>query len=192
MKAFLKENATLSLGLGLPLLLVFLLWASATWIERTGTPPAFDVIFASDYYDYSSGVRFVVEGGKFKAQFIGKGYSSHPHLFRYNAKEGVAKEITYTIPAGLTDTSGTNSDKGTTPLSIPELEGLKIDTAATSPDGFTFDTSYHSRPFMSDLFFSGGSRSYTSVMLTKGSYRKYISVPDTYSYSNKFIGWVIP
>lgn len=193
MKAFIKENATLTLGLALPLLLVFLLWGASVWVERNTPPPQYDFIFANNYYEYSTGMRFTVEGGKLKASYVGKGSSTKPELYRYYAKEDVIREIPYSIPPELTayDSSADGKNSGAvTPIAIPEMESLTLDTQGESRDGYRFESTYRGRPLMSEIF--SYSNSGYALTLAKGGYRKFISVKNSYSYSHKFIGWVIP
>jgi len=196
MKAFIKENTTLALGLGLPLLLVFLLWGATEWTQRNTVPPQYDMLFATNYYDYSNGMRFTVENGTLKATHVGKGSSNRPKLYRFNAKDDTIKEIPYTIPPEMTtyNANGAANDTTTiTTINIPDTQALKLDVSFVSPDGFTFENNYRGRPLFGELFFSGNSRySGYSIALTKGGYRKYIPLKDSYSYSQKFIGWVVP
>lgn len=196
MKQFIKENPTLAFGLGLPLLLVFALWAATEWVQRNTEPPKYDVIFATGYYDYNPGIRISVEGGKARLEHEGAGsnYANFPRLYRYHAGSGKVQEIKYTVPPevkALSSTTNSTSHGGPIiAISVPELEALKLDPTAESRDGYTFEASRSSGPVAGELFFGSGSRS--MITLNKGTYRKRIPLKETYMYNEHFIGWVIP
>ncbi|MEW5011208.1 MAG: hypothetical protein AB1Y22_06540, partial [Cycloclasticus sp.] len=60
MKTFLRENPTIAFGLGLPLLLVVVFLLISGIPSLLVTPPQYDVLYATEYYNYKSGVQISV------------------------------------------------------------------------------------------------------------------------------------
>lgn len=198
MKSFLRENPTIAFGLGLPLLLVvaFLLISGipALLVE----PPQYDVLYATDYYNNASGVRISVVNQKIHVIYQGSsmGYQN-PRLWRYSPKTGAVKEITIMLPAGLAPVGqGATTPEGLskiTPIDVPDLEGLMIDSSSVAPDGYEFSagTNGYSGDVFTGLFYS--SRYSKDAVLTKKG--RSVRLPNTnamyYSNYTHLIGWVV-
>lgn len=198
MKSFFRENPTIAFGLGLPLLLVvaFLLFSGIP--SLLVDPPQFDVIYATDYYNNANGVQIAVVNQKIQAVYQGgvQGYQK-PRLWRYNPKTGAVKEISIMLPLGLLPpgqkASTPEEAKMITPIEIPDLVGVTIDSSSIAPDGYEFSAgpNGYSGDVFTGLFNS--SRYRNEAVLTKKG--RSIRLPNannrSYSYYTHFIGWVV-
>ena len=89
MKTFLRENPTIAFGLGLPLLLVvaFLLISGIPTLLVAS--PQYDVLYATEYYNYQNGVQISVVNQKVQIIYQGSVRNSQkPRIWRYNPKTG--------------------------------------------------------------------------------------------------------
>ena len=197
MKSFFRENPTIAFGLGLPLLLVvaFLLFSGIP--SLLVDPPQYDVIYATDYYNNANGVQVAVVNQKVQAVYQGgvQGYQK-PRLWRYNPKTGAVKEIALILPPGLLPAGQKLSpDEATknTPIEIPDLAGLTVDSSSIAPDGYEFSAG--PRGYSGDVFTGlfNSSRYRNEAVLTKKG--RSIRLPNasnrSYSYYTHFVGWVV-
>ena len=198
MKAFLRENPTIAFGLGLPLLLVvaFLLISGipALLVE----PPQYDVIYATEYYNYPNGVQISVVNQKVQVVYQGSsaGYQ-RPRLWRYNPKTGAVKEIAIMLPPGLTPPGQSPATPEAaakiTPIDVPDLAGLTIDSSSVAPDGYEFSAgpNGYSGDVFTGLFYS--SRYRNEAVLTKKG--RSIRLPNAgnmyYGNYTHLVGWVV-
>ena len=125
MKSFIRENPTIAFGLGLPLLLVvaFLLISGipALLVE----PPQYDVLYATEYYNYPNGVKISVVNQK--VQLIcpcsAAGYQNR-RPWRYSPKTGAVREIGIMLPPGLAPPGQSpvtpEAAAKITPIEVPE------------------------------------------------------------------------
>lgn len=198
MKSFFRENPTIAFGLGLPLLLVvaFLLISGipALLVE----PPKYDVVYATEYYNYQNGVQISVVNQKIQVVYQGGAQNyQKPRLWRYSPTTGAVKEVAFLLPPGLTppgqkpvspEVAGT-----VTPIEVPDLAGVTLDSSSIAPDGYEFSSgvSGHSGDVFSGLFYS--SRYRNEAVLTKKG--RSVRLPNagnrSYGYNTRFIGWVI-
>ena len=198
MKTFLRENPTIAFGLGLPLLLVVAFLLVSGIPALLVAPPQYDVLYASEYYNYQNGVQIAVIDKKVQVIYQGNVSSSQkPHIWRFNPKTGAVKEIAYLLPPGLTSLG----KKSTTPedeakvtiMEVPDLEGLTIDSSSIAPDGYEFSLGgdRYSRNVFDGLFYS--SRYSNEGVLTKSG--RSIQLPHAvgqyYRGNTHFIGWVV-
>lgn len=198
MKAFLRENPTIAFGLGLPLLLVvvFLLVSGvpALFVDT----PQYDVIYASEYYNAENGVHISVVNHKVQVVYQGssQGYRE-PRLWRFNPKTGAVQEIAIMLPPDLVPPGkSANTPEAAakiTPIEVPDLAGLTVDSSSIAPDGYEFITGangYSGAPF-TGLFYDSSYGS--EAMLTKKG--RSIRLPNDgnghYSNYTHFIGWVV-
>ncbi len=198
MKSFFRENPTIAFGLGLPLLLVvaFLLISGipALLVE----PPQYDVLYATEYYNYPNGVQITVVNQK--AQVIYQGSSAgyqRPRLWRYNPKTGAVKEIAIMLPPGLAPPGQSpvtpEAAAKITPIEVPDLAALTIDSSSVAPDGYEFSAgqNVYSGDVFTGLFYS--SRYRNDAVLTKKG--RSIRLPNAsnmyYGNNTHFIGWVV-
>ena len=198
MKSFIRENPTIAFGLGLPLLLVvvFLLFSGIPSLLVDS--PQYDVIYATDYYNNANGVQVAVVNQKIQAVYQGgvQGYQK-PRLWRYNPKTGAEKEIALMLPLGLLPPgqkpSTSEEAKMISPIEIPDLVGLIIDSSNIAPDGYEFSAG--SNDYSGDVFTGlfNSSRYRNEAVLTKKG--RSIRLPNagnrSYSYNTHFIGWVV-
>ena len=193
---FLRENPTIAFGLGLPLLLV------VAFLLMSGIPtllvddPKYDVLYATDYNNYPTGVQISVIDNKVQVVYQGNAqvYQT-PHIWRYNPRTGGVKEVGYVLPPGLTATGQAPNDAEakTTVIDVPDLQGLQVDSSSIAPDGYEFriGSNGYSRSLFEEVFYS--SRSRHELVLAKNG--RQLRLPQTgdryYSYNTHFIGWVI-
>lgn len=198
MKSFFRENPTIAFGLGLPLLLVvaFLLISGipALLVE----PPQYDVLYATDYYNYPNGVQISVSNRKIQVVYQGssQGYQ-RPRLWRYSPKTGAVKEIAIMLPPGLAPPGQRpampEEAAKITPIDVPDLAALTIDSSSVAPDGYEFSTGTngYSGDVFTGLFYS--SRYRNEAVLTKKG--RSIRLPNAgnmyYNNNTHFIGWVV-
>lgn len=198
MKAFLRENPTIAFGLGLPLLLVVVFLGISGIPALLVAPPQYDVLYATDFYGYQSGVQISVVNNKVQVVYQGnvQGYQQ-PRLWRYNAKTGATKEIGFVLPQGLAP-PGTVPQSAepqrVTPIDVPDLAGVNVDSSSIAPDGYAFSAgeSRYSGDIFTELFRSSRYRS-EAVLVKDGRSIRLPNIDDRnyYAYSARFIGWVV-
>jgi hypothetical protein len=184
---FLKQHFSLAVGVALPVLLVLLFWIATVvpklWVE----PPQHDLIFTTDYYDYSAlvkgTVRFDIKDGSLRAFFHRGGeqsYRQEPRLYYFNVKTESTRELTLDIPEDLTEGAA---------IKIPEMENRQFSNESRSPDGYSFDNSYRGRH---GFFFGGGSYRYQAKIEKDGRAMKIPIPSGGLSHQNlHFLGWVL-
>jgi len=196
MKSFFRENPTIAVGLGLPLLLVvaFLLISGipALLVE----PPQYDVVYATDYYTYQNGVQISVVNQKIQVVYQGntQGYQK-PRLWRYSPKTGAVKEITFFLPPGLTPPGQKTTPEEAAKLTlveVPDLAGVRLDSSSIAPDGYEFSAGAgYSGEVFTGMFYGGRYRN-EAVLTKKG---RSIRLPNAshmnYGNDTRFIGWVV-
>ncbi|OGS96674.1 MAG: hypothetical protein A3H31_07930 [Gallionellales bacterium RIFCSPLOWO2_02_FULL_57_47] len=198
MKAFLRDNPTIAFGLSLPLLIVvaFLLISGipALLVE----PPQYDVIYATEYYNYPNGVQVSVVNQKVQVVYQGSSAGfQKPRLWRYSPKTGAVKEIAIMLPPGLAppgqNPATPEAAAKITPIEVPDLAGLTIDSSSVAPDGYEFSAgpNGYSGDVFIGLFYS--SRYRNEAVLTKKG--RSIRLPNAgnmyYGNNTHFIGWVV-
>ena len=199
MKSFLRENPTIAFGLGLPLILVVVFLLVSGIPSLLVDPPQYDVLYATEYYNYQNGVQISVVGQKAQVVYQGSVQNNRPpRIWRFNPKTGAVKEIAFLLPPGLaaagkTPTTPEEVSK-TTLINVPDLEKLKIDSSSIAPDGYEFSVGRdrYSGDLFGGLFYS--SRYRHDAVLTKNgrSIRLPNAVDRYYSGNTRFIGWVLP
>jgi hypothetical protein len=198
MKSFLRENPTITFGLGLPLLLVVVFLLVSGIPALLVDPPQYDVLYTTGYYNYQNGVQISVVGQKVQVLYQGgERASQNPRLWRCNPKTGAVKEIAIIVPSGLPQVGKTQPAPGeslkTTVLNVPDLEGLTVDSSSIAPDGYEFrlGRNRYSGNIFGGLFYS--SRYRHDAVLTKNG--RSVRLPDVadryYSGSTHFVGWVV-
>jgi len=197
MKSFLRENPAIAFGLGLPLLLVVLCLLLSWLPSLLVAPPHYDVLYATEYYNYPNGIHISVVNQKVQVFYQGKAKQIRPpRLWRYDHKTGGVKEISFVLPPSLLSTEKKPSPEDVvkiTPIDVPDLEGLTVDSTSVAPDGYEFKIGRNRYP--KSLF---GGLFYTSyysqeTVLTKNG--RKIRLPNAsggyYNNNIHFIGWVI-
>ena len=198
---WIKRNGALALGVGLPLLLVGF-FALASWLPTVFVaPPQYDVLFMTN--EGSGQMKYTVENQRLVFTYVGQNFESRgPKLYRYSPKTGGVQKIDIPIPEGLEQREFDNklvvSDEERnriTPLPVPALESVKVDTNVMSPDGYQFRnvTPRDSGGLIGALFFS--PRYNYNLALEKNGNIVTIPNPEatqSYYYPVVFVGWVIP
>jgi hypothetical protein len=197
MKTFLRENPTIAFGLGFPLLLVVVFLLISGIPSLLVAPPQYDILYVTEYNNYPNGVQIAVVNQKVQVVYQGNSQSyQNPRLWRYSPKTGAVKEIAIMLPPGLAPAGqGAATPEALakiTPINVPDLAGLTIDTSSIAPDGYEFRTGMngYSRDVFTGLFYSPRYRK--DGVLTKNG--RSIRLPNAdsmyYSYT-RFIGWVV-
>lgn len=198
MRSFLRENPTIAFGLGLPLLLVVVFLLVSGIPALLVDPPRYDVLYATEYESYpGSGLQISVVEGKVRVVYQGntQGYQ-RPHVWRYSPVNGGVKEIPILLPAGLAPPGTRSASPETaaviTPIEVPELAGLTVDSSSVSPDGYEFHVGRdgYSGDVFTGLFYPSRYRN-EAVLTKQGRSFRLPNMGNAY-YSNKhFIGWVV-
>jgi hypothetical protein len=198
MKSFLRENPTIAFGLGLPLLLVVAFLLISGIPALLVDPPKYDVLYATEYNNYPNGVQISVVNDKVQVVYQGSsvGYQK-PRLWRYNPKTGGVKEIVFMLPPDLLPRGqkpASPEEAGKiTPIDVPDLAALTIDSSSVAPDGYEFNVGRngYSGDVFTGLFYSSRYRN-EAVLTKKGRSIRLPNAGNTY-YSNntRFIGWVV-
>jgi hypothetical protein len=198
MKSFLRENPTIAFGLGLPLLLVvvFLLFSGIPVLLVD--PPQHEVLYATEYYNYQNGVQISVVDQKVRVVYQGTEQTNRkPRLWRYNPQTGAVKEIAIILPSGLAPAGQTQQAPGdgleTNVLSVPDLEGLTVDSSSIAPDGYEFrlGRNRYSGNIFGEIFYSSRYRHEAVLSKNGRNVRLPNAVGRYYSSNTHFIGWVV-
>jgi hypothetical protein len=198
MKSFLRENPTIAFGLGLPLLLVVAFLLISGIPSLLVSSPQYDVIYATEYYNYQEGVQISVVDRKVQVIYQdGLQGRQNPRLWRYDPKTGAVKEIAIILPPGRKMAGKTPATPEEIPktilIDIPDLEGVAIDSSSIAPDGYEFSVGRgrYSGDVFAGLFYS--SRYGHDAVLTKNGRSIRLPNPAGQYYSNntRFIGWVV-
>ena len=148
MKNFFRDNPTIVFGLGLPVALVVLFLLISGIPALVVAPPQYEVLYATNYNHYNNapnGFQIAVVGDRVQVNYYGntQGYQ-YPRLWRFNPKTGAVKEIPLMLPPGLLPNTGrpVEAEKvpTVTPIDVPDLAALKVDSSSLAPDGYQFST----------------------------------------------------
>ena len=204
MKKFIRDNPTIAFGLGLPLVLVVLFLAISGIPALLVASAQYDVLYATNYNYYNNAqntLQIAVVGDRVQVNYIGSTQPyQQPRLWRFNPKTGAVKEIALLLPPGLTPSTvntGRPADlpkvPAVTPINVPDLATLKVDSSSLAPDGYQFTggaDGYSGRPF-TGLFYSS-RYGYQAELVKSG---RSIRLPNTdgayYGNTVRFIGWVV-
>lgn len=198
MKSFIRENPTIAFGLGLPLLLVLLFLLISGLPSLLVDPPRHDVLYATEYYNNQQGVQISVVDQKVVVSYRGNAQVRPlPRLWRYYSKTGAVQEIAILLPPNLTSSGATTAEPQdiltSTPIKVPDVEGMVVDSSSIAPDGYEFSSGSdrYSRNVFDGLFNS--SRYRHQATLSKDGRSIRLPNADTYYYSQntRFIGWVM-
>lgn len=202
MKKFIRDNPTIAFGLGLPLILVAVFLAISGIPALVVAPPQYEVLYATNYNAYNNAqnaIQIAVVGGRVQVSYVGstQPYQT-PRLWRFNPKTGAAREIALLLPPGLAPNSGrpveAEKTPSVTPINLPELAELNVDSSSLAPDGYTFSNGAdgYGGNIFDGMFF--GSRYRTQAELIKDG--RSIRLPNTegayYGNPVRFVGWVLP
>lgn len=198
MRKFLRENPTIAFGLGLPLLLVVVFLLISGIPTLVVSPPKYDVLYATEFYNYQTGVQISVVNNKVQVIYQGSVLNNQkPRIWHYNSTTGAVKEIAYVLPPGLTSPGQTPATREElskiSQIDVPELEGLNIDSSSIAPDGYEFSIGWdrYSNNIFGGLFYSSRYRN-EAVLTKKGrSIRLPNAIGQYYGTNTHFIGWVV-
>jgi len=196
---FIKDNAVLIAGIVLPVVLVAGFMILSHIPKSLLDPPQYDFLLVVQSYDQQQhlgyNLAFEVRDGRLTGKATprdGNNYSKSQRasLFRYKADGNVFEELVFELPENL--------DELEKPLTFPiaEVQNLKLDKRAQSPDGYTFEyLGYRGGGGLLGELFGSRRRYESSCVLKKDS--AYFDLPapisklNYYSQNLFFIGWVI-
>jgi hypothetical protein len=116
-----------------------------------------------------------------------------PRLWRYHSKTGAVQEIAIILPPNLTSSNSSRDALTSTPIDVPDLEGMVVDSSSIAPDGYEFSTGSdrYSRNVFGGLFYS--SRYRHQATLSKDGRSIRLPNADNYYYrqNTRLIGWVV-
>jgi hypothetical protein len=167
----LKKNATLIIGISIPILMIIFV-AVSIYLPGLFVKPKFNFVYVTgnDYYYYSQ-YQYAVQNGKIVENEIKKpeNRSYEParevRLYMHDVAANTNREITF-----------------------EEARNMNLDSNIKSPDGFEIITGSHSGGFL----FSGGS-DYDTRYLTGNNISKKLDlrlVGSSYYNNFRFIGWI--
>lgn len=198
MKSLIRENPTIAFGLGLPLVLVVVFLLASGIPVLLVAPPQYDVIYATDYYNYQQGVQISVVDQKVHVTYQGPAQNIRtPRLWRYDAETGAVQEIPIIVPPDLlraeNNEAAAEAGPETTVLKVPQLEGVTVDPSSIAPDGYEFRLGRErfTGNIFGELFYP--SRYRHEAVLTKDgrSIRLPYAAERYYTSNTRFIGWVV-
>ncbi len=198
MKSFFRENPTIAFGLGLPLILVVVFLLISGLPTLLVSPPQYEVLYASEYYNYQNDIQISVVGEKVQVVYQGGAYNNRkPKIWRYNPKTGAVKEIAYLLPPNIASGNSSSTDPNQVSeiiaIKVPDLEGVKVDSSSIAPDGYEFrlGRNRYSGNMFDGLFYS--SRYRHEAVLSKNGRNVRLPHPhgQYYSTNTHFIGWVL-
>jgi len=201
MKKFIRDNPTIAFGLGLPLLLVVSFLAISGIPALLVAPALYDVLYVTNYNYYSNSqnaFQIAVVGDRVQVSYISNTQPyQQPRLWRFTPKSGAVKEIALFLPPGLAVNTGrpaeTPNVPTVTPIEVPDLASLKVDSSSLAPDGYRFSAGAdgYSEHVFTGLFLSSRYR-YQAELIKNG---RSIRLPNTdgayYGNTVRFIGWVV-
>jgi hypothetical protein len=198
MKSFLRENPTIAFGLGLPLLLVLVFLLISGIPTLFVDPPQHDVLYATGFYNAQEGLQIAVVDQKVQVNYRGIVQSREiPRLWRYYSKTGAVQEIAILLPRGLKSFGANSIEPGdfttTTPIDVPDLKGLVVDSSSIAPDGYEFSSGSdrYSGNVFRGLFYSSRYR-HQATLSKNGRSIRLTHVDNPYYLQNtRFIGWVV-
>ena len=191
----LRENATLAVGIVLPILVVvfFLL---ATYIPRLLVdPPQHDFLFVqdNDYRAQPSRWRHEIDLDSqrklrvraFLTEPDARNYY-RPRLFLYEHLEGNVREVSLPSPEMAETTEGAEAGIF---LEVPEFNNQVIDSRRVAPDGYELIEPRSSSGNFLGLFYRGNRRG-----LAIGKNGAVVAVPSGNGvsyYGARFLGWIV-
>lgn len=195
-KNLIKNNFVLVIGLALPALLMIGFMIAASLPNVVSDPPEHDLIFAiPDHTSRNLPVALkltVNQDGALQAQVTpvrqeNYGYGTWKKLYLYEARAQKVRELPLPYPADMDQIAEVRE------FTVEATQGMKLDTASESPDGYALSHAGYSRSgLIGELFL--GSRYDSAPRLRKGSHSVRLDAPDerAFYYGNiEFIGWVI-
>ncbi len=201
MKAFIRDNPTIALGLGLPLLLLLLFLLISGIPQLLVAPPQYDLLYATQYNRYNNpqqGIQIAVVNNRVQVHYLGNSQAyQHPRLWRYSPKTGALKELAIIPPAGLTSANQAAADSNSplvvTPVPVVDLDGVKVDSSSIAPDGYQFSNGVdgYSGPVFTGLFYSSRYRQQAQLLKDGRSIRLPNRDGAYYGNGARFIGWVV-
>ncbi len=187
MKAFLKENFVLALGVSLPVILiaVFMIAQSMT---KLVDPPQYKAVFSLSHHNNNDATyRFEVKDKKLVATYKkpdkNNTYNHNTRLYIFDPVKDDVEEIILEAPDSAKEGKWVN-------VSLSTFKNIRLNPDKESPDGYIFEQYYRSN----GNFFSGFFGYYSSrarYALSKQSRHVPIKGMRNPYGRDTFIGWVI-
>ena len=192
MNDFLRKNLMIVVSIALPLLVITLFALASILPGVFATPPQHDLLLSlhDQTTPKTSRIRynFVIRNGQLKAEVFESEkprYQSNPRLFLYQHATGKVKEISFQLPEGIDDLSGS------TEIPVMEFLSNKLSDALLAPDGYEFRGRSSGGGLMTELF--GGRRNRSDVSIANGGAVIRVRLPSTDNWYNnvRFVAWVV-
>ncbi|MDA1313510.1 MAG: hypothetical protein O2968_09270 [Acidobacteria bacterium] len=190
-RKLLRENATLVVGILLPVVVV-VLFLLATYIPRLLVdPPRHDLLFAQDY-GYSNQQSLwrheidIDTQGKLRVRAFRTEpdkYAPRPRLFLYEHLGSTVREISLPLPETAAD-----AEAGVV-VEVSEFKGQVIDTRHVAPDGYELVESRRGGGNLLGLFYRGSRHG-----LAIGKNGAVVALPsgDNSDWNSaRFLGWIV-
>jgi hypothetical protein len=193
MRALLRENVAVIIGITLPMVVV-LLFVLATELPKLFVePPRHELLLVAQMSrQYERPVRLEIattEGQlrvrafKLEPQQGFVPFYPVPRLFVWSPAAHELREIEIVVPDDL-DTLDDGAQ-----IPVPELAARPISTALRSPDGYEFRRTSRSGAGIFGMLFGGGSQ---RLVIEKSGATVTIEPPsDASIWSVEFLGWII-
>jgi len=171
-----RKNASLLVGLAIPLVLIIAVIVSIYIPRLTNKPPHYNFLYTSNNY-YPSNVRFKVQQGKLIREELPLD-PSYP--------QPIKDSLAITEPTFFLHDVTRNESRE---ISFAEAQQLKLDPNRESPDGYSLQQGSNNGVFP---FFYNGPYG-VSWFLTGHTTSHKMNVKQTTDYGGvELLGWVIP
>jgi len=193
----LRDNPALAIGIALPLAVVLLFVAASTVPKLFVAPPQHDFLLRVNGPPRTVRpvvVEVDVAGGRLRARVfnieserLGDLYVPRqptPRLFLWDHERQALREIEIAIP------DDAESLPDGTEISLGELDGRRISTSLTAPDGYEYRTRDSFDAGWFGALFGGPGR---RVVVAKNGVRIATPVPEEQMayWNTEFVGWLV-
>ncbi|HSH72879.1 MAG TPA: hypothetical protein VK974_07465 [Methylophilaceae bacterium] len=189
-KALLKQNLALVVGLTFPILLIIIFLLATVIPKALGNPPQYELLFISSRFDFQNtdeyDVDFSIKSNQLKAKAMQNHDQNIGHtvkkLIVYDGKTEAVKEI---------NIDWSRIANRSNEVLLEETKSLKIDPSDTSPDGYMLDRPHYGNSGLLGGLFGGRSND-VGYRIKKGSVAYKLPVYEANYYEQvQFLGWII-
>tara|TARA_R110002110_G_scaffold415609_1_gene651434 strand:+ start:35510 stop:36070 length:561 start_codon:yes stop_codon:yes gene_type:complete len=174
------KNLFLALAIGLPLILVAILWFAVQLRQSQLAAPSYNFIYTIRSYATVSAFQLSIENnGLYLLPKANRRTVSFPEVYIYDVNNNTSMSIDYQKP-------NLQSEKSKR-IKIYEFKNASIRTSGTSPDGYRYQYYARSHGF---IFFHN-NRQNKPELVKKGK-RFELTIPDLEKKSFTILGWIIP
>lgn len=159
LKAFVKENLVLVVGLSLPLLLIVLFFVATVIPKSMATPPKYEMLFTVMNYDYQNSPDYLLDYRVKDKHLVVKAKKNDDKNKSNNLNVLMAYDAnTDTLRESTVDASKAADAAKDNEALVDETKGYEIDQSIISPDGYKLEgPNYAGGGLMGGLFGGGHS-----------------------------------